>query len=337
MLLSDGRGWLRTPVVELDRLFPDAGARIFAKLDLLQIAGSTKERTAASLLDGAEADGTLQPGGTIVESTSGNLGIALARHCALRGYRFIAVVDDNANAAAVRMMRAFGATVDRVSAADGNLLAARRRRVRELLDDIDGATTTDQYGSDRNPRAHETSTMPELLDAIGSVDALFVATSTTGTLVGCQRYLTSHGLPTSLIAVDAVGSVLFDGTAAPRRLPGLGAGVLPALHEQAAPTAVVRVAEPDMIWGCRRLARTEGLLTGASTGAIVAAVARTLAAGGNTPTRVAMLVHDSGMPYLDTVYDDDWVATTYPGAVGLHDAASANTPVPPSLRDGATL
>ncbi|GHC99699.1 pyridoxal-phosphate dependent enzyme [Zhihengliuella salsuginis] len=332
MITPDGRDWLQTPVVELDRLFPDAGARIFAKLDQLQVAGSTKERTAASLLDGAEADGRLLPGGTVVESSSGNLGIALARHCALRGYRFVAVVDANANAAAVRMMTAFGAGVERVAPADGNLLAARRRHVQELLAEIDGAVTTDQYGSPYNPRAHETSTMPEFLAAAGTLDTLFVATSTTGTLVGCHRYLRAHGLGTRLVAVDAAGSVLFGGAPAPRRLPGLGAGILPALHDHARPDETASVPEPDMIWGCRRLARTEGLLAGASTGAIVAALARHLAGPGAAPgERVGLLVHDSGVPYLDTVYDDGWVAEAYPdAAAGVLGTAALESALPPS-------
>lgn len=337
MITPDGGNWLQTPVVELDRLFPAANARIFAKLDQLQVAGSTKERTAASLLDGAEADGLLRPGGTVVESSSGNLGIALARHCALRGYRFVAVVDENANTAAVRMMEAFGARVDRVDPEDGNLLAARRRRVRELLAEIAGAVTTDQYGSRHNPRAHEASTMPEFLATVGTLDTLFVATSTTGTLVGCHRYVREHGLSTRLVAVDAAGSVLFGGEPAPRRLPGLGAGILPALHDHAEPDAIVRVPEPDMIWGCRRLARTEGLLAGASTGAIVAALAGSLAADGDAlGARIGLLVHDSGVPYLNTVYDDGWVASAYPhAAAGLLGAGALDGELPPSHAENA--
>lgn len=331
MITADGRDWLPTPVVELDRLFPGARARVFAKLDHLQVAGSTKERTAASLLNGAEAEGRLRPGGTVVESSSGNLGIALARHCALRGYRFIAVVDRNANQAASRMMRAFGAEVERVEPADGNLLAARRLRVAQLLEEVDGAITTDQYGSPHNPAAHATSTMPELHAAVGELDALFVAASTTGTLVGCQRFIRERDLATRLVAVDSAGSVLFGGAASPRRLPGLGAGILPALHAQAEPTRVIRVNEADMVWGCRRLARTEGLLAGASTGAIVAAISVALAdepvADGE---RIGMLVHDSGVPYLDTVYDDEWVASSYPHATGLLDPNAPLSPVPPS-------
>lgn len=319
MITPQGTDWLQTPVVELDRLFEESSARIVAKLDQLQVAGSTKERTAAFLLDGAEADGRLSSGGTVVESSSGNLGIALARHCSLRGYRFIAVVDANANPAAIKMMRAFGADVEHVHPAEGNLLAARRRRVQELLAHVPGAVTTDQYGSAHNPAAHASSTMPEFLAAAGELDTLFVATSTTGTLVGCQRYVREHHLPTRLIAVDAAGSVLFGGTAGPRKLPGLGAGILPALHDHAAPDQVVSVAEPDMVWGCRRLARTEGLLAGASTGAIVAALAGHLARGGAADgERIGLLVHDSGVPYLETVYDDEWVALTYP-----HQAAAA--------------
>ncbi|UYQ77260.1 pyridoxal-phosphate dependent enzyme [Glutamicibacter sp. JL.03c] len=300
---------LATPTVRLGRLFDAPDLQIFAKLDSLQLSGSTKERTAASLLDAFIASGRLAPGGLVIESTSGNLGIALSRQCVVRGLRFIAVVDENANRSALQIMRAYGARVDLVrDPSDGNKLAARRQRVQDLLAEHPGAVTTNQYGSPDNPAAHYSSTMPEIMDAVdGQLDYLLVATSTTGTLLGCQNYVREHRLPTQLVAVDAVGSVLFNGDAAVRRLPGLGAGVVPELSLQAQPDRVMRIAEMDMVRGCRRLAHREGILAGASTGAIVAAIEQLLPqipAG----SRLAFLVHDSGVPYLHTVYDDEWVA-----------------------------
>ncbi|MFC0674616.1 pyridoxal-phosphate dependent enzyme [Brachybacterium hainanense] len=303
-------GFFRSPQTHLQRLFPESPqVRIIAKLDLLQMTGSTKERTAASLLRGLVERGELGPGGTVVESTSGNLGTALARQCALSGHRFVAVVDETANSAAVRTMRAYGAEVDVVpTPPDGNRLAARVARVRSLLAQIPGSATTDQYGSPDNPAAHESSTMPEIVAALGAPpDRMYVATSTTGTVLGCQQAILRHGWPTELIAVDAEGSVLFGGDAGPRQLPGLGAGFVTDLSRRARPDAVHRIGEREMIIGCRLLARREGILAGASTGAIVAAVGRDI---GELPagTRVAMLVHDSGVPYHPTVYDDAWTA-----------------------------
>ena len=299
---------MSTPTVRLERLFGVPEIEVFAKLDLLQLSGSTKERTANSLIESLIGSGRLAPGGMIVESTSGNLGIALARQSVVRGIEFVAVVDANANRSAIEIMRAYGATIEMVpTPSDGNMLAARRQRVQRLLAEHPGAVTTNQYGSPDNPDAHFTTTMPEFMEAVdGRLDMLFVAASTTGTLLGCQRYLRQHHLATKLVAVDAVGSVLFGGEPGRRRFPGLGAGIVPELALQADPDVVCRVEEIDMVRGCRALARREGILAGASTGAIVAAMARHMPSL-REGTRIGFLVHDSGVPYLHTVYDDDWV------------------------------
>lgn len=297
-----------TPTVKLSRIFEDFDVEVYAKLDLLQLAGSTKERTASGLIEELIKSGELHPGGMVVESTSGNLGIALARQCVVRGMRFTAVVDENANPVALDLMSAYGANVSLVQTPeDGNKLAARRRRVSELLAEYPGSVTTNQYGSLANPRAHFETTMPEIIAGTGgNLDYLFVATSTTGTLLGCQQYIRAHGLDTKIVAVDSVGSVLFGGKAGTRRLPGLGAGVLPELASSADPDLVFQVEEIDMVRGCRRLARSEGILAGASTGAIVAAMG-SLVPELDAGSRVAFMVHDTGVPYLQTVYNDRWV------------------------------
>ncbi|AIX99987.1 Cysteine synthase [Arthrobacter sp. PAMC 25486] len=300
-----------TPTVKLSRLFAPHAAHIYAKLDLLQLSGSTKERTARGLIEDLLDSGRLHTGGMIVESTSGNLGIALARQCVVRGLRFTAVVDENANPLALNLMRVYGATVELVATpADGNKLAARRRRVQDLLAEHPGSVTTNQYGSPANPRAHFASTMPEIMAGSGGdLDYLFIATSTTGTLLGCQQYIRAHGLDTKIVAVDSVGSVLFGGASGTRRLPGLGAGVLPELAAAAQPDLVFQIEEIEMVHGCRLLARREGILAGASTGAIVAAMGKLLP-DLDSGARIAFMVHDTGVPYLPTVYDDDWVRAT---------------------------
>ncbi|WP_315914890.1 pyridoxal-phosphate dependent enzyme [Arthrobacter sp. lap29] len=302
---------LVTPTVKLHRLFDGYDLDVYAKLDLLQLAGSTKERTANGLIEELLGSAALQPGGMVIESTSGNLGIALARQCVVRGLRFTAVVDENANPLALELMEAYGARVDLVrTPADGNKLAARRRRVSELLATNPGSVTTNQYGSLANPRAHFETTMPEIIAGSGgNLDYLFVATSTTGTLLGCQQYVREHGLKTKLVAVDSVGSVLFGGQEGTRRLPGLGAGILPELAASADPDLVFQIQEIDMVRGCRRLAHSEGILAGASTGAIVAAM-DTLVPNLKAGTRLAFMVHDSGVPYLQSVYNDEWVRST---------------------------
>ncbi|WP_161794516.1 pyridoxal-phosphate dependent enzyme [Demequina globuliformis] len=319
-------GYVPTPVSQMERLFPETHARIYAKCDFLQVSGSTKERTAHFLLDDMERTGALQAGGTVVESTSGNLGMALARQCALRGYRFIAVVDERATGAATQTMEAFGAQVERVlTPPDGNRLGARVARVAELLDAVPGAVTTNQYGNLANPAAHATTTVPELVASLGAPpDYLYVAMSTTGTVLGCQQAIESAGWNTTLVGVDAEGSALFGGAVAERKLPGLGAGFATALSERAHPHAVRRVSEADMVRGCRLLARREGILAGASTGAIVAAI------GHDLPTlspghSVAFLIHDGGSAYLPTVFNDAWVAAELEGgADALAETVAAN-------------
>lgn len=313
---------LPTPTTRLEKLFPGSGVRLYAKLDQLQLSGSTKERTARFLLDELERSGMLSPGGVVVESTSGNLGMALARQCTQRGYTFIAVVDERANGAAVGTMAAFGARVELVETpADGNRLRARVECVERLLSELPGAVTTNQYGSQANPAAHATTTLPELVASLGAApDHLYVAMSTTGTLLGCQHAIEHAGWRTRLVGVDAEGSALFGGEVGERKLPGLGAGFPTVLSHDARPDAVRRVSESDMILGCRLLARREGLLTGASTGAIVAAIGRDLPSL-EPGASVAMLVHDGGSAYLPTVYDNAWVR----GEIAGSDAALAVT------------
>jgi cysteine synthase A len=310
-----------SPTVRLERLFGEQPVGIYAKLDNLQLTGSTKERTAASLLEGLLESGGLATGGTVVESTSGNLGMALARQCALLDLRFIAVVDERANQAALDTMRAFGAQVDLVKTPpDGNRLRARVERVKELLECEPGAVTTNQYANPSNPKAHADSTFPEICDALGAAPTkLFVATSTTGTLLGCLNAVRALNVDTQVIAVDSAGSALFGGTSGDRYLPGLGAGFETDLSLHAHPHAIHRIPEAQMVRGARLLARREGIMAGASTGALVAAVGAELAC---TSARLAtsdpqatnetwaFLVHDGGAPYLPTVYNDDWVRTS---------------------------
>lgn len=307
-LSSSHDSYLPTPTTRLARLFPHMEAKLWAKMEQLQISGSAKERSAHFLLEGLARDGSLTPGACVVESTSGNLGVALARQCSSRGLRFVAVVDETLNDTTRRTMLAYGATIDEIPRPkDGNRLAARVARVQELLAEIPGAVTVDQYRRQDNPRAHSTTTMPELVAAIGGPPThLYVATSTAGTILGCRQAITDHGWSTRLVGVDVVGSALFGGEVGQRKLPGLGAGFETALSCRVVPDEVKRIDEADMVRGCRLVARREGLLVGASTGAIVAAIGQDARAFGPDDV-VAMLVHDAGAPYLTTVFDDEWV------------------------------
>lgn len=313
-----------TPLVRLDALFPHSGVEILAKLESVNPGGSTKDRPAMGMVRDALQTGRLSPGGTVVESSSGNLGVALARACNAHDVRFVCVVDARTNATTVRTIEALGGEIDLVSEPDpetGDLLTARFNRVKQLLEEIPGAVNLYQYGNPANPRAHYDGTMREIAEATGhQVGVLMAAVSTTGTIGGCSAYIRDHEMATRTVAVDAVGSVLFGGTAAPRPLPGMGAGVVTELSRQVQPDQVIRVEGLDCVAGARHLARAEGILAGGSTGGIVHALG-TLIPSLEPGTRVVFVVHDGGVPYLDTVYDDDWVKDTL-GADGSEISAA---------------
>ena len=314
-----------TPLVRLENLFPDSGIEILAKLESVNPGGSTKDRPALAMVRDAIATGRLAAGGTVVESSSGNLGVALARVCSTYSVRFICVVDSRTNATTVATIRALGGEIDMVSEPDpatGDLLTARFRRVEALLEEIPGAVNLFQYGNPANPGAHAAGTMREIAEATDHrVDVLMAAVSTTGTIAGCTAYIHEHKMATRTIAVDAVGSVLFGGTAAPRPLPGLGAGVVTDISRTVDPDRVVRVDGLDCVVGARLLARREGILAGASTGGIVHALG-TLIPELSPGTQVVFIVHDGGVPYLGTVYDDAWVQQTLGADAAAMDSAT---------------
>lgn len=279
------------------------------KLEAANPGGSAKDRPAAAIVADALADGALEPGGSVVESSSGNMGVGLAQACCFHGIRFICVVDRRSSPKKIATMRAFGAEVEVVTdpGPSGDLLTARLERVAELCRQIPGAWWPNQYENPSNPASHQRGTAREIVEELEEApDYLFVATSTTGTLAGCERYLDEIGAHTELIAVDAVGSALFGGERGDRLLPGLGAGVETALSADVDPHRIVRVDEAGCVRGCRRLVRWEAILAGASTGAVMTAI-ETAVPRIDPDATVAAIAPDGGAGYLDTVYDDDWV------------------------------
>jgi 2,3-diaminopropionate biosynthesis protein SbnA len=299
-----------TPLVALRRYLDRQDIDLWAKLEAFNPGGSAKDRPAARMLQDALADGSIARGTTVVESSSGNMGVGLAQACRYHGLRFICVVDTRAHEMNVRAMRALGAEVRVVAQPDpetGDLLAARLKLVAHLVDTIDGAFWPDQYANASNPQAHMSGTMREIDVSLGGeVDYLFVATSTTGTLRGCRDYLLDNERDTKVVAVDALGSALFGGVRGTRRLPGFGAGVETDLSRQAGFDDLVRVSDLECVVGCRRLAEREAILAGASSGGVLTAVAR-LGAELPAGSRCVAILADGGAGYLTTVYDDDWV------------------------------
>ena len=298
-----------TPLVRLRRYAPDASVQLWAKLESANPGGSAKDRPALAMLRSALDSGRLLPGGTVIESSSGNMGIGLAQACRFHGLTFICVVDARAQPVNVQIMRAFGADVRVVSpdSAITDPLAARLALVAHLVRTIPGAYWPNQYANPANSNAHANGTIREIDDALdGRLDLLLVATSTSGTLVGCRDYLRREGRTTRIVAVDAVGSVLFGGLRTPRRMPGIGAGVVTELSREATFDELIRVDDLDCVIGCRRLLEREAILAGGSSGGVMVAFDQLLPRL-RPGTRCAAILPDGGSSYLDTVYDDSWV------------------------------
>jgi len=300
-----------TPLVRMDRYLDNRDVNLFVKLESFNPGGSAKDRPARQMVEHALKTGKIDQDATIVESTSGNMGIGLSQVCRYHGLKLICVVDPNAQPQNVKIMQALGTQIERVTQpVDGSFLSARWQRVEQILNSVEGSFWPNQYANLQNPLAHQQGTISEIdevFEATGdTLDYLFVATSSTGTARGCQDHLKSLGRATKVIAVDAFGSVLFGGEKGPRRIPGLGAGVEPALAVGQRFDGLIRVNDLACVVGCRRMAEREALLVGGSGGGVLEAV-RSMQQALSGKNCVA-IVHDSGTRYLETVFSDQWVA-----------------------------
>jgi N-(2-amino-2-carboxyethyl)-L-glutamate synthase len=298
-----------TPLVKLTRLFRSSDFNLFAKMESFNPGGSVKDRAALNIIESALDLGLIKSGDTVIESSSGNMGIGLAQVCAYYGLHFICVVDPKTTPLNIEILKAFGAIVDLVSTPDpqtGEYLHARIDRVKTLLGTIDNSFCPDQYRNPGNPLAHHRTMREIAIELNGHVDFLFCATSTCGTMRGCAEYVKTHNLRTKLYAVDAVGSVIFGGKPAKRLIPGHGAAVKPALFKPDLADDCIHVTDAQCVIGCRRLAREEAILAGGSSGAIIMAVEtikHLIPKGANC----VVILPDRGERYLNTIFSDEWV------------------------------
>lgn len=293
-----------TPMITLRRLFPDPDLRVLAKLEFLNPGGSVKDRPARHIVEHGLASGAITREHHLVESTSGNFGVALAMAARLHSLRFTAVVDPDISPTNLAIIRQLGATVDMVSddGTEGGHLMARLDRVRRILDADPRALWVNQYANRLNLDAHFHTTGTEIAAEVdGPIDCLVLAVSTAGTIMGTARRLRQDHPNLRVVAVDVVGSVLFGGPPSPRRLPGIGAGRRPELLDLPEIDRVVHVTEQETIGGCRDLLGTEAVLAGASSGSIVAAIGKLLPVLPR-PACVVTLLPDRGERYLDSVY-----------------------------------
>jgi cysteine synthase A len=298
-----------TPLVRLKRVFKDLEFNLYAKLEMLNPGGSIKDRTAISILEQGMKTGLVNRDTIIIESSSGNMGVGLAQACSFYGLKFICVVDAKTTVQNTNILRAYGAEIISINEPDpetGEYLKARIDHVQYLLNSVENSFWPNQYTSAYNPLAHH-RTMSEMSAVLGGhFDYLFCATSTCGTLRGCAEYVKKHQLSTKIIAVDAVGSVIFGGQKSKRLIPGHGAAIRPPLYQAELADDVVHVTDLDCVIGCRRLARREAILAGGSSGAVIMAVDKIrhlIPRGANC----GVILPDRGERYLDTIYSDEWV------------------------------
>ncbi|MFB7321288.1 2,3-diaminopropionate biosynthesis protein SbnA [Streptomyces sp. NPDC057611] len=293
--------------LRLDGLVPDI--RLLLKIEGFNPAGSIKLKTAIGLIEDAERWNLLRPGGHIIESSSGNLGVALSSVCAARGYHFTCVTDPNTSPQNAAMIRAFGAQVVVVDTKDANggYLQSRIDYIHHRLQQDTSLFWPNQYANEANPRIHRERTAVAILEEVPEVDHLFIGAGTTGTLMGCAAYFRDRSPRTRIVAVDTAGSVTFGFPPGKRHLPGLGTSRRPELCDPELVDDIVIVPEAEAVRTCRAIARSQGIAVGGSTGSVLAAVARKGPALPPGSTVVA-ISPDTGDRYLNTVYNDAWVA-----------------------------
>ncbi|MET8232742.1 2,3-diaminopropionate biosynthesis protein SbnA [Micromonospora sp. NPDC005298] len=298
--------------LNMDGFIP--GVDLILKLEGLNPAGSIKLKTAVALIEDLITRFGIGPGDRLIESSSGNLGIALGTLCATRGINLTIVADPNTNAAAISTMRAQGTRVVVVQERDpnGGFLQTRIDYIRSQLRQDRKLFWPNQYANRANSSAHYRHTARSILREVPEVGAVVVGVSTSGTLMGCREFFRENRPETRVIAVDAEGSILFGGPGAPRLIPGLGASLRPGLLVDDGDFERVIVPEIETVAACHMMARRCGLLVGGSTGTVLAAVRR-LAPTFRNGEPVVAVSPDNGERYVDTVYSEKWVSEHFPG------------------------
>ncbi|WP_394824379.1 PLP-dependent cysteine synthase family protein [Pendulispora albinea] len=299
-----------TPLVRLENLTTRSEGRLLAKLESANPGGSLKDRAAWHIIRDAEARGLLRRGATIIESSSGNFGIALAMIGAARGYRVIAIVDPKITPTNLALFAAFGAEVVVIEEKDdsGSYHKTRIAYANRLHREIPGSFRPDQCFNPLNSEAHYQSTAPELLADLGpSLSTVVCTVSTGGQLGGISRYLRRYAPHVKVVGVDVDGSTVFGGEAHGYLTPGVGLSWTPDnLDDLSAVNEVYIVSDEDAFVACRTLVRTEGLLAGVSTGAALL-VAFRLAIASRPRDHVVFLASDRGERYLQTAFDERWL------------------------------
>lgn len=305
-----------TPLIPVTRI--DTGpCQLFLKLECQNPGGSIKDRIGRAMIEAAEADGSLRPGGVVIEATAGNTGLGLALVARIKGYRVVLVVPDKMAIEKVLHLKALGAEIHLTRSDVGKGHPDYYQdRAAQLARDIPNAWYADQFNNPNNPRAHETGTGPELwAQSEGRLDAIVVGVGSGGTLGGLTRYFARVQPQLEFVLADPVGSILADyvhtgrvaDTSGSWAVEGIGEDFLPAIADFSRVKSAYSISDEESFSTARMLLREEGILAGSSTGTLLAAALRYCRAQ-TTPRRVATFVCDTGTRYLTKVYSDGWMA-----------------------------
>ncbi len=298
-----------TPMVRLGRVSAGLPSSIVAKVEAVNPGGSVKDRPAVTMIDAAERDGLLKPGGTIVEPTSGNTGVGLAIVAAQRGYDCIFVVTDKVAPEKVDLLRAYGGEVIvcPVAVAPDDP-ASYYSTAERVFNETPGAFRPNQYANPHNPEAHVLTTGPEIWEQTDGTITHFVAgAGTGGTISGVGKYLKSMNPDVQIVAADPEGSVYSGGSGRPYLVEGVGEDFWPTTYDPRVVDRVIAISDRDSFAMARRVTQQEGLLIGGSCGTAVAAALQ-VAAEGTPDDLIVVLLPDSGRGYLSRVFNDEWMA-----------------------------
>ena len=298
-----------TPLVRFQRVGRDLGPTLLAKLEFMNPGGSVKDRIGLAMIEAAEQEGKLGPGGTIVEPTSGNTGVGLAIAAALKGYRCIFVMPDKVSQEKIALLRAYGAEVVVCpTAVEPESPESYYSVSNRLAEEIPGAFKPDQYSNQANPESHYKTTGPEIWEQTnGEVDVIVFSVGTGGTISGAARYLREQKPDLVVVGADPEGSIYSSEKVHPYLVEGIGEDFWPTTFDPSLVNEYVTVSDRDSFLTARRLAREEGILVGGSGGTAVWAMLEVAKRYG-PDTTIVTLIPDSGRGYLSKLYDDNWLA-----------------------------
>lgn len=318
-----------TPIVRLNRIFRGQDIRVYAKMELLNPGGSVKDRPAKYIIEQGLRDGTIPKNAHMIESTSGNLGVALAMMSRVHNLQLTCVVDPNISKTNLEIMKLYGAHIEMVLEKDknGGYLETRIARVKSLLQEKENSVWINQYANVRNWQSHYHGEGEELIKQLPErPDYLVMGVSTSGTILGIARRLREAYPDLKVIGVDALGSMLFGNKPGKRFLPGIGASRVPELLAREEIDDVIYASDLESCESCLDLVKDEGIFAGGSSGSVVAAIKKLIP---HIPkgSCIATLFPDRGDRYMDLVYNSAWRASLQPADAQFIPRFSRNNPI----------